>query len=85
LRYTFGSIKFDPTNTNNLFSTKTRELKRFGAITNRTTTNAAIFGQLINSIYVQSAKKERTNQLNSKFDKTYKNFSVLLLFDIKRK
>jgi hypothetical protein len=27
------------------------------------------------SILVQSAKKERTNELNSKFDKTYKIFS----------
>ncbi len=35
---------------------------------------------------VQSIKKERTHQLNSKFDKTYEIFfKVLSLFDIKRK
>ncbi len=37
-------------------------------------------------VEVQSAKKERTNQLNSKFDKTYKHFfKVLSQFDIQRK
>jgi hypothetical protein len=35
---------------------------------------------------VQLAKKERTNELNSKFDKNYKFFfKVLSNFDIKRK
>ncbi len=36
--------------------------------------------------HVQSAKKERTNEINSKFDKTYKHlFKVLSQFDIQRK
>ncbi len=29
------------------------------------------------NFYVQSAKKERTNELNSRFDKTLKKFSVI--------
>ncbi len=34
-----------------------------------------MFGNFSYLQYVQSAKKERTNELNSKFDKTYKIFS----------
>jgi hypothetical protein len=34
---------------------------------------------------VQLAKKERTNELNIKFDMTYQIFLVLSLFDIRRK
>jgi hypothetical protein len=40
----------------------------------------------IDKIVVQSIKKERTHELNSKFDKTYQIFfKILSLFDIRRK